>query len=105
MMRKTLTRWSVALVLLTALNAAPALAASRIYVRIAPPIAVVETRSAPPHRNYVWRPGYHRWNRNRYEWVNGSWARPPYRRAIWVRGHWAHQHRGYYWIPGRWVRR
>ena len=43
-MRKTLIRWSTALVLLTALDAAPALAATRVYVRVAPPVEVVPNK-------------------------------------------------------------
>jgi hypothetical protein len=103
-MLKTLARLSSVLLVLLTLEAAPALAASRVYVRIAPPVEVVETRPAAPRAGYVWRPGYHRWNHHRYEWVRGRWVRPPRGRHTWVSGHWAHERRGYYWVPGHWAR-
>ena|SRR5260221_14637907 len=100
-------RFSTAmLALIASLLLAPAANAStRFFVRLQPPIRIVETRPVPPGRAYVWQPGYHRWDDGRYVWVGGGWVRPPYRRATWRSGRWSHEHRGYYWVPGRWVRR
>jgi hypothetical protein len=100
-------RFSTAmLALIASLLIAPAANAStRIFVRLQPPIRIVETRPVAPARGYVWRAGYHRWHEGRYEWVRGEWARPPYVRATWRSGRWSHERRGYYWVPGRWVRR
>lgn len=82
-MRKTLIRLSGALLVAAALQCAPAYAATHVYVRIAPPVAVVETPSPSVHPGWVWRPGYHRWVRHRYEWVRGAWIAPPRGRRTW----------------------
>jgi len=101
-MSKQIARFSSALLLFTALSAAPAVAGTQVYVRVGPPVAVVESRPPAPYRGWVWQPGHHRWVHHRYEWVRGSWASPPYRHAAWRPGHWAHSHRGYYWVNGYW---
>ena len=103
-MPKTFVRILGSFLLLGSLYASPASASTHVYVRIAPPIQVVETRPPAPHRGYVWRPGHHRYYHNRYTWVRGSWVRPPYSRARWVPGHWAQERRGYYWVQGHWTR-
>ena len=103
-MRKTFARLSGLVLLVGALQTAPALAATHVYVQVAPPVTIVESRPPAPYRGSVWRPGYHRWHHKRYEWVHGGWASPPYARAHWVPGHWAHEQRGYYRVDGRWVR-
>ena len=79
-------------------SAAPA----HVYVRVGPPAAVVETRIVAPGPNYVWVPGYHRWNGAAYVWVPGRWAVPPRARAAWVPGRWVKERRGWYWVEGRW---
>jgi hypothetical protein len=79
-------------------------AATRVYVRVAPPRTVVERTVVAPHPNWVWQPGYHRWTGNEYTWVAGTWAAPPYRHAHWIAGHWRHTSRGYYWVEGHWSR-
>lgn len=82
-----------------ALNAS---AGARVYVRIQPPAAVVETRIAAPSPRHVWIAGYHRWDGAAYVWVAGRWELPPRERARWVPGHWAHSRHGWYWADGRW---
>ncbi len=76
----------------------------RIYVRIGPPRAVVETRIVRPSPRHVWIAGYHRWDGNAYVWVPGRWELPPEGRYHrWSAGHWARdRHHGYYWVEGRW---
>jgi hypothetical protein len=99
--------WRVAsLSLLTlVLFGSPALADGWVYVRTRPPAPIVETRPAPRHHGYVWRPGYHRWDGHRYVWVGGRWVRPPYARARWASGRWQHHERhGWHWVPGHWAR-
>jgi hypothetical protein len=103
-MFRTLTRMSGLLLVAGMLQVVPASAATRVYVRIAPPVEVVETRPAAPHAGWVWRPGYHRWNNKHYEWVRGSWVKPPSGRSVWVAGRWAQERRGWYWVPGHWAR-
>jgi hypothetical protein len=103
-MSKHIARLSGAFLLLATLGVAPALAATRVYVQVAPPVVVEESRPRAPHRDWIWRPGHHRWVHHRYEWVHGAWVSPPHRRAAWTPGHWAHDRHGYYWVNGYWSR-
>jgi hypothetical protein len=73
-----------------------------VYVRIAPPAPVVETRVVAPGPGYVWVGGFHRWDGKAYAWVPGHWVVPPRPHAAWVPGHWAHSHHGYWWKEGHW---
>jgi len=92
-------------ILLFGLLSGPAAQAStRVYVNIGPPAVVVQARPVRPHPGWVWRPGYHRWDDNRYHWVAGSWVRPPHRGAVWVPGRWHHARAGWYWTGGYWRR-
>src|SRR5262249_9464457 len=72
------------------LFAAPAHAATRVYVRIGPPAPVYE-RAVIARPGYVWVPGYHRWNGHRYVWVSGHSVRAPRRHSRWIPGHWSHE--------------
>jgi hypothetical protein len=74
----------------------------RVYVRVGPPAAIVEVRPVAPRGNFIWVPGYHRWNSGAYVWVPGAWQRPPRARAAWIPGHWAHDRRGWFFVEGRW---
>jgi hypothetical protein len=85
--------------------AAPSAANTRVYIGVAPPSPIVETRTAPPHRGYVWHDGYHRWDGHRYVWMRGRWVRAPYVGARWTTGRWAYERRGWYWVPGHWAHR
>jgi WXXGXW repeat (2 copies) len=82
--------------------AAGAAGAVPIYVKIAPPAPIVETRVVAPGPGYVWVGGFHRWDGRAYVWVPGRWVLPPRPHAVWVAGHWRHHHRGYYWVEGHW---
>jgi len=77
-------------------------AAADVVVRIAPPRPVIERRTRPPGREYVWIPGYHRYEGNAYAWVPGRWDRPPRRHAHWVRHHWVHERGGWVLVEGHW---
>jgi len=93
----------LAFTVLTLSPALPAGAGTRIYVRIGPPVAIVETRTVAPSPRYVWIAGYHRWDGRAYVWVPGRWELPPAHRAAWVPGHWVHHRRsGWYWVEGHW---
>jgi hypothetical protein len=99
--------WSMkrhfAVLAFTALTAVPGFASTRVYVKIGPPVAVVEKREVAPSARHVWIPGFHRWDGNTYVWVSGRWEVPPKGRHAWVPGHWVHHHRnGYYWVEGHW---
>jgi YXWGXW repeat-containing protein len=104
-MRQWVWRTATAVVFSAFFLSAPASASTRIFVRIGPPVRVVEARPVVRHRGYVWRDGYYRWNGRRYVWVRGGYERPPYVRAVWYSGRWSHERRGWYWVPGHWVRR
>jgi len=75
-----------------------------VYVRVAPPVPIVEVRPPMPSHRHVWVGGHHSWNGSSYAWVRGSWRRPPHRHHTrWVSGRWHHHHRhGYYWVDGHW---
>jgi hypothetical protein len=73
-----------------------------VVVRVAPPAAVVETRPAAPGAGYVWTPGYHRWDGNRYVWVGGTWVQPPHPGAHWVAHRWVRRNGGWVMVEGHW---
>jgi len=75
---------------------------AEVIVRVAPPVAIVETRPVAPGPNYVWIGGYHRWDGNAYGWVPGRWDAPPRPRARWVARHWVRRHGGWVLVEGRW---
>ena len=77
-------------------------AQAQIVVKIRPPRAKVEHRSARPGRDYVWVPGYHRWDGRAYAWESGRWERPPRPRAVWVAPRWTHRRDGYVFVEGHW---
>lgn len=60
-----------------------------VWAPVAPPPLRVETPPPPPHRDYLWIPGYWHWETNQHRWVDGHWEAPR-----------EHQH----WEPHRWDR-
>jgi hypothetical protein len=80
----------------------PVDAAVRVYVNVAPPPLIVETRPPAPGPLYVWVGGYHRWDGRAYVWVPGRWVVPPRRHGRWVPGHWVRHRRGWFWVEGHW---
>ena len=101
--RTAITSFGLALLLCVGITAcASAAPRARVYVRVAPPAAVVEVRGIAPAPGHVWIAGYHRWEHSRYVWVPGRWMAPPRARAVWVPGHWQHTRNGWYWVDGHW---
>jgi WXXGXW repeat (2 copies) len=90
---------SAALGVLLTMSAA---SAADVFVRIGPPAPVVETRVVSPGPGYVWTPGYHRWDGNRYVWTAGTWVQPPRPHAHWVAHHWVHRNGGWVMVEGHW---
>src|SRR5215471_18092219 len=90
--------------LLTSVAAAPALAQARFYVGFGPPAAVIERPVPPPGPNFVWTPGYYRWDGADYNWQRGRWVRPPRHGERWVPSRWDHNRNGWYFVDGRWRR-
>jgi hypothetical protein len=100
-----LRRLSLALAITVGLGLANGVVATpRIYVRVAPPPVVVETRPVAPGPNHIWIDGFHRWDGNAYVWAPGRWEARPRAHSVWVKGRWAHHARGWYWVDGRWRR-
>ena len=87
---------------LTAACLVPVPPRGAVFIRVAPPVPVVEVRSVAPGPEFVWISGYHRWDGQRYLWVSGHWERRPHARARWVEGRWRHHNNGWYWIEGHW---
>ena len=104
MKRNTAFALAVALALgaLPLVMACPPPPPGRVYVRIPPPVAVVEVEGVAPGPEFVWIRGYHRWEGDRYVWFPGRWDRRPRAGAAWVEGHWAKHRRGWYWVEGHW---
>jgi hypothetical protein len=86
-----------------AVSSACASPRGRVYVRVAPPGPLVETRVVAPGPGYLWLPGFYRWNGGAYAWVPGRWERAPRPRAVWVPGRWVRERRrGWYFVDGHW---
>ncbi len=73
-MRRLLATAALAVLILA--SALPALADTRVYVRVGPPRAIVETRVVAPGPHHAWIAGYHRWDGAAYVWVPGRWELP-----------------------------
>jgi WXXGXW repeat (2 copies) len=97
MFRKSLL--SAALGVLLTVGAA---SAAEVVVRVGPPAPVVETRVVSPGPGYVWTPGYHRWDGNRYVWTAGAWVQPPRPHAHWVAHRWVRRNGGWVMVEGHW---
>jgi hypothetical protein len=76
--------------------------AAEVFVRVAPPRPIIETRIAAPGPGYVWVGGYHRWDGGAYAWVPGHWMVPPRPRAVWVAHHWVRRRGGWVFVEGHW---
>ncbi|MDQ2926122.1 MAG: hypothetical protein M3R43_11280 [Acidobacteriota bacterium] len=79
-------------------------AGAQIIVRVRPPERIVEEVPAPPseHPNYVWHPGYHKWDGNAYVWVPGSYVAAPREHDVWIEGKWVADGDGWVWHEGHW---
>ena len=77
-------------------------AMSQVVVRVGPPRPIVEERIVAPGPGYVWTPGYHRWDGNRYVWTGGAWVQPPRPHAVWVPHRWVRRNGGWVLVEGRW---
>src|SRR5260370_42645723 len=74
----------------------------RVYVRSGPPPMRYETFVVSPGPDYVWVPGYYRYDGGGYLWVGGRWDRPPRGRGRWTPAHWERDRRGWYFVEGHW---
>ena len=92
-----------ALVLAAALPFA-ANAAISVSINIAPPPLPVYLQPPIPAPNYLWTPGYWRWDPSGadYFWVPGTWVAPPAVGLLWTPGYWGWGPGGYFWHAGYW---
>jgi len=75
---------------------------AEVFVRVAPPRAIVEHRPSSPGPGYVWIPGYHNWDGNRHVWVSGRWEMAPRHHARWEPHHWVRRNGGWVLVEGHW---
>jgi opacity protein-like surface antigen len=92
----------LALASLLAFALLPAASFAQVYVRVGPPVAVVEHPGPRPHPGWVWTAGYHRWDGARYVWTPGAWVAPPRPHAVWVAHRWEHRSGGWVLVEGHW---
>jgi hypothetical protein len=79
---------------------------SLLIVNRAPPLPPVEKPDYDhrPDDDFVWVPGYWRWDTDveDFVWVSGGWMRPPRERA-WIAPRWVDISDGRYrFLPGYW---
>jgi hypothetical protein len=91
----------IALIFLGAFTIGSGFAAD-IVVKERPPKAISERRGHAPGKDYVWIPGFHRWENNHYTWEKGRWDRPPHAHARWIAPRWEHRRDGYVFVEGHW---
>jgi hypothetical protein len=78
------------------------ISAADVVIKLRPPIAIREHRTARPSVRHVWIGGYHRWDGRAYVWEPGRWEVPPRERAVWVAPRYTHRHEGYVFVDGHW---
>ena len=76
--------------------------AADVVVRVAPPRVMVEHPVPRPGPNYVWTPGYQRWDGHAYVWAPGAWVVPPHPHAHWVAHRWVRRNGGWVMVEGHW---
>jgi len=79
-------------------------AAISVSINIAPPPLPVYVQPPIPAPNYLWTPGYWRWDPSGadYFWVPGTWVAPPAIGLLWTPGYWGWGGGGYLWHGGYW---
>lgn len=77
--------------------------AGTVYVRQAPPRAIVEVKLAKPYKAAIWVSGYWRWNqhKHKYVWVNGHWKKVKHGKT-WKTGFWKQTPHGWIRVKGHW---
>jgi len=73
-----------------------------VVVGVPPPPPKVEMGPVLPVPGYAWRPGYWRWEVDRYIWIPGGYLVTPQPHAVWVSGRWAPANGGWIWMAGYW---
>lgn len=76
-----------------------------IEIRIAhsaPPRARYERIPSRPDRESVWIKGYSHWEGNRWNWVNGRWARPEQPSHRWIAPRYVREGRAWRYEQPHW---
>src|SRR5262244_2772616 len=73
-----------------------------VVIGVPPPPPKVEAVPVVPVAGYIWRPGYWRWEENRYVWVPGAYMTAPRPHVVWIPGHWTPAGGGWVWVAGYW---
>jgi hypothetical protein len=84
---------------------APPAAQAEIVVEGAPPPPPApehEVVPASPGVEFVWVPGYHRWDGHRYVWTHGRYEHRPHANARWKGAHWEPRGHAHVWVEGNW---
>jgi hypothetical protein len=68
----------------------------------APPPPQQEAVPASPGVEFLWVPGYHRWDGHHYVWTHGRYEHRPHANARWTASHWEPRGQGHVWIEGNW---
>ncbi|MFS8086433.1 MAG: YXWGXW repeat-containing protein [Acidobacteriota bacterium] len=80
----------------------PAVAESRVVIRVAPP--AMQFEEVPAARaGYLWAPGYWRWQKRQHVWVKGHWIGER-RGQRYESPRWEQRGHRYEFAPGRWQR-
>ena len=77
---------------------------AQVNIRIGPPPPRREVIPVRPygHPDWAWRPGYQRWDGNRYVWAPGAYAAPPRPHARWYPGRYYQRRGRWSWREGYW---
>jgi hypothetical protein len=101
MKKMTLSLLSAAAIGVAVFSAAPS-SAAELVIGIGPPALRAEVIPPSPGVDFVWRPGYWRWDGGAHVWVGGEFIRRPHPGALWVAGHWDRRGAGWVWVDGHW---
>ncbi|HEY3729882.1 MAG TPA: YXWGXW repeat-containing protein, partial [Steroidobacteraceae bacterium] len=93
---------ALALTLLLASPAAPAMVSVGVSINVAPPELPVYEQPPIPGDGYIWTPGYWAWGDDGYYWVPGTWVEAPESGVLWTPGYWGFADGIYVWHAGYW---
>ena len=79
-----------------------AVADAQIYVKIRPPMPVVQVRPPMPTPMHVWVSGDYVNHGGHYEYNEGYWEKPKGNKHRRTEGYWKNSKHGWEWKPGHW---
>lgn len=101
---RSLTRYSLSLVMLLLAMSAASLAQFRVAVTFGPPALPVYVQPVCPGEGYIWTPGYWAWDDDieDYYWVPGTWVLAPQVGYLWTPAWWGWGGEGFIFHEGYW---